>query len=147
MEAVQNIAEILATFCCSLFAGAALYINLVEHPARMECGPEIAATEFPPSYRRATEMQASLAILGCVLSIVAWFTGASIRWAIGGTLLGFVVPFTLLVIMPVNKRLLNPTLDKRSVEAAQLLARWGRLHAVRSVLSVLALLIFLSARQ
>ena len=147
MDFVQNVAEVLATFCCSLFAGAAVYITLVEHPARIACGPEVAATEFPPSYRRAALMQASLAIVGFVFSVAAWLRGASAWVAIGGTLLGLVVPFTLLVIMPVNKRLLDPTLDKRSGEAAQLLSRWGRLHAVRSALSVLALLVFLASRR
>ncbi len=147
MEVVQHVAEVLATLCCSLFAGAAVYITLVEHPARMECGPEVAATEFLPSYRRAARMQASLAILGFVLSVAAWLAGASGWLAIGGILLGVVVPFTLLVILPVNKRLLDPMLDKRSAEAALLLARWGRLHAVRTVLGVLALLVILAARR
>ena len=146
MGAVQTGAEMLAAICCSLFAGAAVYINLVEHPARMECGPEVAMMEFPPSYRRATRMQATLAILGFVLSVAAWIGGASLQWQVGGVLLVAVVPFTLIVIMPVNRRLLEPTLNKRSPEAAQLLARWGRLHAVRSILSVLALLVFLTAR-
>jgi hypothetical protein len=58
-------------------------------------------------------------------------------------MLGSVIPFTLFVILPTNKRLLSPTLDKRSVEAERLLTRWGKLHAVRSVLSGLALLLFL----
>ncbi len=91
-------------------------------------------------------LQASLANLGFGLSVVAWVQGASGWWLLGGMLLGAVVPFTLIVLMPVNKRLLAPTLDKRSAEAARLLSRWGRLHAVRSVLSVLALLLFLSTR-
>jgi len=39
--------------------------------------------------------------------------------------------------------LLSPELNRRSAEAERLLARWGRLHAVRSVLSGLALLLFL----
>jgi len=62
---------------------------------------------------------------------------------VGGIVLGSVIPFTLIVILPTNKRLLSPELDRRSAEAEQLLARWGRLHAVRSVLSGLALLLFL----
>lgn len=64
MGYLQLAAEFLATLACSVFAGAAVYITLVEHPARMACGIEIAATEFSPSYRRATVMQASLAIAG-----------------------------------------------------------------------------------
>jgi hypothetical protein len=54
-----------------------------------------------------------------------------------------VIPFTLIAILPTNKQLLSPTLDKRSVRAGQLLARWGALHAVRSVLGALALFVFL----
>ncbi len=34
--------ELLATGCAGLFAGAAIYINLVEHPARVECGNALA---------------------------------------------------------------------------------------------------------
>jgi hypothetical protein len=58
-------------------------------------------------------------------------------------MLGAVMPFTLIVILPTNKLLLSPTLDRRSVDAERLLARWGALHAVRSILSGLALLLFL----
>ena len=137
------ITQLLATFCCAIFCGAAIYITLVEHPARMECGTEIAATEFGPSYRRAVVMQASLAAIGFVCSIIAWFAGASLWWPIGGVLLGLVIPFTLVVILPTNEQLLAPTLDKSSVQAWELLSRWGRLHAVRSALSTIALIIFL----
>jgi hypothetical protein len=54
-------------------------------------------------------------------------------------LLGSVIPFTLIVILPTNKQLLSAALDRRSAETERLLARWGMLHAVRSVLSGLAL--------
>ena len=128
---------------CGLFAGAAVYINLVEHPARMECGTELAATEFGPSYHRAAIMQASLAVLGFVASIAAWLAERNWGLLLGGVLLVAVVPFTLVVILPTNKKLLDPALDKGSEQARQLLLRWGRLHAVRSILSMLSLLIFL----
>jgi uncharacterized membrane protein len=130
--------ESLATVCAGLFAGAAVYITFVEHPARLECGTELAATEFGPSYRRATVMQASLAAVGLAASLVAWAAHRDIWVLIAGLLLGAVIPFTLVVILPTNTRLLAADLDRRSAEAAALLARWGRLHAVRSALSVLS---------
>jgi hypothetical protein len=69
--------------------------------------------------------------------------GATFWWAVAGVLLGSVMPFTLIVILPTNEQLLSPTLDNRSAETAQLLARWGTLHGVRSVLNGMALLLFL----
>src|ERR1700693_1511189 len=134
---MRHIAEFVAVLACGLFAGASVYISLVEHPARMQCGVEIAATEFVPSYRRATIMQATLAAVGLISSIAAWLAGATFWWLFGGLLLGAVIPFTLIVILPTNKQLLNPTLDRRSALAVQLLARWGMLHAVRSVITAL----------
>jgi hypothetical protein len=49
--------QFVAVLAAVLFTGAALYINLVEHPSRMECGTQLAATVFGPSYRRAAVMQ------------------------------------------------------------------------------------------
>jgi hypothetical protein len=138
MELLPLVSEILATISAGLFAGAALYITLVEHPARLECGTELAATEFGPSYRRAARMQASLAALGFLAAIVAALQGRSVLVLAGGLLLGSVIPFTLLVILPTNESLLDPGLDRRSEQAAKLLHRWGRLHVVRTLLSVLA---------
>ena len=140
---MRQIAELVAVLACGLFAGAAVYVNLVEHPARMECGVELAATEFPPSYRRGTIMQVTLAAVCLLSSVAAWLAGATFWWAVAGVVQVSVIPFTLIVILPTNTQLLNPALDKRSAETGQLLARWVALHAVRSVLSVLALLLFL----
>jgi anthrone oxygenase-like protein len=128
--------EALATICAGLFAGASVYITFVEHPARLECGTELAATEFGPSYRRASWMQASLAAVGFLAALVAAFQRHALPVLVGGVLLGAVIPFTLRVILPTNQRLLAPDLDRRSAQAAELLDRWGRLHAVRSVLGV-----------
>jgi hypothetical protein len=126
---------LLATACAGLFCGAAVYINFVEHPARIACGIELALQQFAPSYKRATIMQASLAIGGLVLGLTgAWQLRDPVA-ALGAILLGSVAPFTLIAIFPTNKQLLDPTLDARSERTAALLARWNRLHAVRSVLS------------
>ena len=140
---IQVVCEALATLCCALFTGAALYVSLVEHPARLQCGTRIAITEFAPSYKRGTLMQASLAAAGTLASIAAWLLGSGSSWLIGGLLLGAVIPFTLLVIFPTNKQLLDRSLEKDSDHARKLLVRWGRLHAVRSGLSLASLLLFL----
>jgi hypothetical protein len=130
--------ELIAMVCAGLFAGAAIYISFVEHPARLECGTALAATEFAPSYRRASIMQASLAAVGFLAAFAAWLRGGGLPVLLAGAMLGLVIPFTLVVIMPTNQRLLDPALERGSSEAATLLNRWGRLHAVRSVLSALA---------
>ena len=130
--------EALATVFAGLFAGASIYINLVEHPARLECGTEIATKQFAPSYHRASWMQASLAASGFMTALGAAFQRHAVSLLVAGLLLGAVIPFTLLVILPTNRRLLSAGLDRSSTEAAKLLVRWGRLHAVRSVLGVTA---------
>jgi Domain of unknown function (DUF1772) len=143
MESFRMIAEIGALLCTGLFAGAALYITLVEHPARMECGTESALAEFGPSYRRAAVLQGLLAAIGSLLAIGAWLAGAALLWLMSGVLLFLVIPWTLLVIFPTNKKLLDPFLNRSSDFAHQLLLRWGRLHAVRTALSLIAFTLLL----
>ncbi|WP_349572461.1 DUF1772 domain-containing protein [Azotobacter salinestris] len=135
--------QFLAVLCCTLFTGAAVYINLVEHPARLECTTEIAAAQWAPSYRRATRMQASLAIASSLAGVLAWLLGGGIAWLLGALLIGLVVPFTFVAIMPTNQRLLEPGRDLSSPETRQLLDKWGRRHGVRSALGLAASVVYL----
>ena len=137
------ITKFIASFCCLIFAGAAIYINLVEHPARMACGTQLAATVWAPSYKRATLMQAPLALLSFLAGVLTWWLGAGGWWLVGALLIGLVIPFTFMVIMPTNQQLLTPGRDLASAETRALLVKWAQLHAVRSVLSTAAALIFL----
>jgi len=141
---VSPLMELLATLAAGLFTGAAVYVTLVEHPARVSCGTAVAITEFRPSYKRAAIMQAVLSLVGMAAAVARWGVGGPLAWLIGGLLLGAVIPFTLLVILPTNKRLLDVSLDLSSSESVALLTRWGWLHAVRSAASLLAFLTFLS---
>ncbi len=136
--------EFIAVLSCAFFTGAAIYITLVEHPARMGCDTKIAATVWAPSYKRATIMQASLAILSFLAGVTAWLLGGCIFWLTGAMVIGLVVPFTFMAIMPTNHQLLEPGRDLASTETRKLLEKWGRLHAVRSILSLVASVIYLS---
>jgi hypothetical protein len=136
--------ELLVTLATGWFSGAALYVSLVEHPARLRCDPAVALAEFGPSYRRATAMQASLAACGLVLAVVTWLSGRGVTWLVGGLLLGAVIPYTLIAMLPLNRRLLDPALAADPAQAADLLRRWGRLHARRTIAGAVAFVIFLS---
>jgi len=132
-----------ATTCAGLFAGAALYVNLVEHPARLSCGTEFATREFEPSYRRAAVLQAALALLGLAAGIYG-FVASHDGWILtAAVLLGSVVPYTLIAVMPTNRLILHPALESSPPERMRVLIRWGRLHAVRTVLGIAAFLVFL----
>lgn len=131
----------IAIVACGFFAGAAIYVNFVEHPARLSCGTALAVREFGPSYKRGAIQQASLAIVGCASGLIAGWQRSDMVIVAAAIVFGLVVPFTLLAIAPTNHRLLDPRLDANGPEAAALLRRWGRLHAVRSLLSTTAFLI------
>ncbi len=133
-----SVIEFIAVLSCTLFTGAAVYINLVEHPARMGCDTKTAATVWAPSYKRATVMQALLAVLSFLAGVTAWLISQNAVWLTGAVLIGLVVPFTLIVIMPTNQQLLTPGRDLASDATRKLLEKWGRLHAVRSVLGLVA---------
>ena len=131
-------AQFTCTFCAALFAGAALYINVAEHPARMGLETGVAAKQWASSYKRATWLQAPLALLGFAAGVTAWFLGASIVWLVAAVLIGAVVPFTFIAVMRTNNELLAAGRDLASPETRVLLQKWGKLHAVRTALSLVA---------
>jgi len=136
--------EILTTLAAACFAGGALYVSLVEHPARLRAGLTVAVAQFAESYPRGARWQGSLAAV-CLLSGLVTFaaTGRAL-WAVGALTMGAVIPWTLLLMLPTNRRLLDATAPASAAAEALLLARWGRLHSVRAALGVVALLIFLA---
>jgi hypothetical protein len=135
--------QFIATLSAALFAGAALYINVVEHPARMGLETSAAASQWAPSYKRATWLQAPLALLSFLAGVAAWMMGGVVLWLVAAVLIMAVVPFTFIVIMSTNHMLLAPGRDLRSPETRALLEKWGKLHSARTGLSLLATVLFI----
>jgi hypothetical protein len=135
--------EILSTLSAGLFTGAAVYINLVEHNARMDCGTDIGVTEFGASYRRGAIFMGILLVVGVISAAAASLINQSAWWLIGGSFLLLPIPYTLLAVLPINKKLLDSSLNKDPHLARSLLVRWGRLHMVRSLLGLISFLIFI----
>lgn len=135
--------QAVALIIASAFTGAALYVNVAEHPARMELDDRAALAQWKPSYKRGALMQASLALLGFLFGAVVWWqSGRDWRWLAGALLMLAGWPYTLAVIMPVNRRLLAACAGAGAGEARGLLIRWNRLHAGRTLLGALAVLAF-----
>jgi hypothetical protein len=138
----QVLPALIALVFATLFAGAALYISLVEHPARLGLEDMPLLAQWQPSYKRALPIQAGLAVLGGAAGLVAWYELREWQWLVGSILLLANWPFTLLIIMPTNKRLLAMKAQEAGPESRSLLLRWGSLHNVRSVLGSAASLLF-----
>src|SRR5688572_25234651 len=132
----------LALAAAALFAGAAVYISVAEQPARLALDDRAMLAEWRPAYARGARMQASLAVVGFLLGLGAWWQSGAWLWLIGAVLLVANWPYTLVCIMPVNRRLMamEPGPDSRA-----LLQLWGRLHAGRSLLACGAVLCILGA--
>lgn len=140
---MASIPGLLAFATACAFASAALYINLAEHPARMRLDARAQLMQWKPSYDAALKMQVSLLLASGLLGIVAAWIGGDWRWLVGAALILANMPYTLIGIFPTN-RMLKGIPDAQAGETSRvLLARWARLHAVRSGLGLLASAAFL----
>ncbi len=134
--------SIAALVFATLFTGAALYISLVEHPARLGLADGPLLAQWQPSYKRALPIQSGLAIAGGAAGLIAGYFSADWRWLAGSALLLANWPFTLWVIMPVNKRLMAMSEREAGIESRAILVQWGKLHNMRSALGAAAALLF-----
>jgi len=134
--------SIAALVFATLFAGAALYVTLVEHPARLGLADGPLLAQWQPSYKRALPLQSGLAVAGGVAGLIVGYLSPDWRWFAGSILLLANWPFTLFVIMPVNKRLMAMQEREAGAGSRGMLVRWGKLHNVRSALGAATTLLF-----
>ncbi|HKB95285.1 MAG TPA: DUF1772 domain-containing protein [Rhizomicrobium sp.] len=141
----RMLAGLLALSLAALFAGAALYVSFVEHPARMLLEPEAALAQWQPSYKRGAVMQAGLAMTAFLAGLAAWWQTRDALFLAGAVFQILPWPWTLLVILPTNKALMALNPAQAGPESRALLEKWGRLHALRTGLGCAATLSFLLA--
>ena len=136
---------LVALIGAAIFTGAALYVNVAEQPARLLLDDRALLTEWKPSYRRGAAMQAPLALVGCLLGLIAWWQTSQPGFLIGAVAIIAPWPWTLIGIKPTNDALLATEPDQAGPQTRALVVKWGALHGVRTALGALATLAFLWA--
>ena len=147
----------VAIMATSLFCGAAIYVSLVEQPARMQVPLREAARQFGKSYPRAAVLQPIYIFSSCAASATRyWITippvalqhrqSKAMQQAhlVNLLLMGGCLMWTLVFMLHGNKALLAA--ERESVpRVKQLLQTWGWQHSCRSVASAAALVVLLAA--
>jgi hypothetical protein len=139
------LAGLLALVAASVFTGAAFYVNYAEQPARLGLDNRSLLAEWKPAYKRGYIMQASLAVIGFLLGLLAWWATGGAAFAIGALLIIANWPWTLLGMLRTNRVLMATDVANAGAATRELLLQWNRLHAVRTVLGGLAVAAFLVA--
>lgn len=137
--------EFLALFLCGTFFGAAVYISIAQHPATMQTGIPFASAFFPPMYGLAAPMQIVSALGGTLAGVVMWWISGNIFWLFGAILLLFVIPFTIIILKPINDQLLDTKATRTDAETELLLRQWAPRHWVRSIASGLSFAVYIWA--
>jgi hypothetical protein len=137
----------LALTIAGLFTGAAIYINIAEQPARLQLDDSSLLAEWKLAYTRGYMMQASLVVGGGFFGAVAFFSSFEWRWLVGAAVFLVNWPYTIFVIMPTNRRLMNIPAGAATAETRRMIGRWGILHAGRSALGLVATVAFLWAER
>ena len=139
------IVGLFALTVAAVFFGAAFYVNFAEQPARLHLDDRSLVIQWKPAYKRGFVMQASLAVIGFVLGVIAWWQTGIWLWLVGALVLVANWPYTIFVIMPTNAKLMAADPASAGPDTRALVQRWSALHAVRTVLGLAATLIFIFA--
>lgn len=134
--------EVLSTVAAGVFVGGALYINVVEHPARMTLSDTKAChKEWMESFDRAKVFQSRLALVSALSGAGAYYCNPKkgLPYLIGGGLLASIFPYTKFILKPNS---IDPIYDKditsKKSEGVirETIDKWNSYHMVRSFISL-----------
>lgn len=146
-DALLPFLKATSTISIGMFAGGAIYINVVEHPARMTLmDTKTCHKQWKESFDRARVFQGRLALLGAVSSVGVYFCKPSsgLTFLLGGCTMALIFPYTIFILKPASIDPIYADYDKLVARDSEEFVRntiekWNKYHAVRSVLSLTVL--------
>ena len=141
---MSKLLEIIALISCSVYFGSTLYVTLVEHPARLACCAEVAWAQWVQSVKRTPRYAAS-ALVAAAAALIHSRASFRSQWTWGSVFLLALLPFTVVWLFPIQRRLTEPGWPFEAIEARAKLEEWGRRHSIRALLGACAFALFLWA--
>jgi len=135
----------LALIAAAFYTGFALYIVLVEHPARMKLDNQSLLMEWKESYGRGHVIGPLTVVITALLGLITFFFNHEWLWAIGSLSILINVPYTIIFINPTNHKLLGTTPETANDETRSLVQKWTNLHIGRCIYSTITVILFLLA--
>ncbi|KAG2433704.1 hypothetical protein HXX76_008073 [Chlamydomonas incerta] len=133
---------LVAYSSCCAFVGAAAAYTFSAHPGGIEAGPMAYTMWFNKMFPKVAALQSALVVAsagGAATQALRGGGGGGQRglWLCGAALMGFMMPWTLGAIMPVNKAIMAAA-DKGEAAPLETLKSWGPVHNVRTAVAALA---------
>jgi hypothetical protein len=120
--------DLFAFAAACAFVGSALYVNVVEQPARLALDARSIVREWVPSNWRGFVMLAVLAIVSAFSGYADYIRTGDMRWLIGATIILASWPYAYFVMTPVNILLYGARRKAPATAIRELMRDWGLLE-------------------
>lgn len=137
------ILKAVSTTAMGLHAGACLYINVVEHKARMQLDTRACHKQWKESFDLSKRHQRTLALVAGVSTAGVYYCkpSTSLTFLLGGVSVFLTFPYTLFVLRPAA---IDPIyddydkiVDRNSEEfVRETVDKWNCYHTIRTGISV-----------
>ncbi len=133
---------LIALTFSAAFAGAAIYLNWVEQPARLDLDEEALLSEWGPSDSRGVALLLTFALISAVAGFIAFFETQDVRYVLGAVIALSSWLYAFFIMAPLNNQILG--LHGPDLAAARALVRqWGYVEVGFAAIGVLAVAVFL----
>ena len=123
--------------------GIALTASVVVHPILILIKPSSAIEVFKPFFDKTHIIVLVMSITVSLLALVASIISGNWWWFSISMIMHLNGPYTIIMMMPLNRRLMAEDIDPESEHTKNDLRKWGYLHGVRTVMNGVVFLAFI----